>query len=215
MAIEILDEHEQGERVRSWLRQNGGAIIGGVALGLGGIFGWQWWQGNQLETRITAATQYAALEEAVERQDRDTLEAIAATLAEDHPGSPYASMAALQLAEQQFLAGAADDAAKTLESARSTTTSTAMRGLLGLRLARLRIAQGDHQAALELLSGPEIEGYAGMAAELRGDAQRGLGRKDEAVAAYQEALGLLDSSSQNRSLVEMKLAELGGETPEA
>ena len=43
MAIDdLLDEHEQSERVRSWLRKNGASIIGGVAIAIGAIAGWQW-----------------------------------------------------------------------------------------------------------------------------------------------------------------------------
>jgi len=49
MALDdLLDEHEQSERVRSWVRSNALGLIGGVALGLGAIAGWQWWQGQQL-----------------------------------------------------------------------------------------------------------------------------------------------------------------------
>ena len=48
MAIDdLLDEHEQSERVRSWLRSNAAGLIGGVGLGLAGIAGWHWWQGQQ------------------------------------------------------------------------------------------------------------------------------------------------------------------------
>lgn len=44
MAIDdLLDEHEQGERVRTWLRDNAAGLIGGLALGLLLIWGWRWW----------------------------------------------------------------------------------------------------------------------------------------------------------------------------
>lgn len=40
MAIDdLLDEHEQSERVRNWLKNNGAGMIGGIALGLAVIFG--------------------------------------------------------------------------------------------------------------------------------------------------------------------------------
>ena len=40
MAIDdLLDEHEQSERVRTWLRQNGAGIFGGVVLALAVIGG--------------------------------------------------------------------------------------------------------------------------------------------------------------------------------
>jgi predicted negative regulator of RcsB-dependent stress response len=52
MAIDdLLDEHEQGERVRSWLRKNGAVMVGGVALGVAVIVGWQWWNARQARPR--------------------------------------------------------------------------------------------------------------------------------------------------------------------
>ena len=40
MAIDdLLDEHEQSERVRSWLRKNGVSILAGVAIAIGRIAG--------------------------------------------------------------------------------------------------------------------------------------------------------------------------------
>ena len=50
MAIDdLLDEHEQSEHVRTWLRDNGAGLIGGIALGLALIGGWQWWQKQQAQ----------------------------------------------------------------------------------------------------------------------------------------------------------------------
>ncbi len=57
MALELMDEHERGETVRAWLRQNGGSIVTGIAVGLALIFGWQWYQRSKVEHRVTAATQ--------------------------------------------------------------------------------------------------------------------------------------------------------------
>jgi len=55
-----LDEHEQGEAVRKWLRQNGSSLITGIAMGLALVFGWQWWQGKGVRHSEEAATQYQA-----------------------------------------------------------------------------------------------------------------------------------------------------------
>ena len=42
MAIdELLNEYEQSEKVRGWLRNNALGLIGGVGLGLALIAGWQ------------------------------------------------------------------------------------------------------------------------------------------------------------------------------
>ena len=34
MSLEMMDEHERSERVRRWLHENSGSLLGGVAAGL-------------------------------------------------------------------------------------------------------------------------------------------------------------------------------------
>ncbi|HET6604188.1 MAG TPA: tetratricopeptide repeat protein [Xanthomonadaceae bacterium] len=215
--MELLDEHEQGERVRTWLRENGTAILGGIALGVAAIFSWQWWQGSQERDRIAAADQYHRLSEAVAASDADGMRALAGQLQTDFPGNPYAMLAALHLAELELGEGNSEAAAQTLEHARTTATDPALRGVATLRLARVRIARGEFEQALTLLADAQLaEDYAGLAAELRGDALAALGREHDARGAYAEALSILDIAAPNRSIIEMKLAAVGGraESPE-
>lgn len=217
MALELMDEHEKGEHVRAWLRQNGSAIITGVVLGLGLIFGWQWWQRSKVEHRVTAATQYQALTDAIERKETDTVSALADALAKDYPDTPYAALAALQLADVKLASGDAGAAAKALEKVASMTTDPALAGLANLRRARLALANGDSEAALKHAAAIPKDLYAGLADEVRGDALHALGRTDDAREAYKQALTSLDTGAPNRPIVEMKLADIGGsvDQPEA
>ena len=61
MCIRDSHEHEQGERVRSWLQKNALGLIGGIALGFALIYGWHWWKGQQASQREGIATQYDCL----------------------------------------------------------------------------------------------------------------------------------------------------------
>ena len=66
MAIDdLLDEHEQSEKVRSWLQKNAFSLIGGVALGLGLIGGWQWWQKRSQDERSSVSARYAETVKAI------------------------------------------------------------------------------------------------------------------------------------------------------
>ena len=91
MAIELMDEHEKGEHVRAWLRQNGGAIIGGVAIGLALIFGYQWWERSKIEHKLTAATNFQALDDAIEAKDDAAASALSRELSEKFGDTAYAS----------------------------------------------------------------------------------------------------------------------------
>lgn len=212
--MELLDEHEQGEIVRKWLRENGTAIVGGIGLGLILIFGYQWWVRSKIEHSLTAATQYTVIADAVAQKDRDALEKISAELADNYSDTPYASFALMQLAQQQYDAGQADAALATLERAAKFSQDAQMRGLITLRSARLHLASGDADGAISLLAGDGVAHFPAMSAEIRGDALLSKGDANAARKAYAEALTTLDASAPNRRIVEMKLADLGGD-PEA
>lgn len=209
MALELLDEHEQGEKVRAWLRQNGGAIIGGIAIGLALIFGYHWWERSKIEHKLTASTNFAALTEAVENKDDATANALATELTDKYADTPYATLAALRLAGSRVQGGNLADATTTLERARGGTDDATLQALVDLRLARIEIGEGKAEAALTRLGNIKDGAFAGLVAEARGDALFSLGRNDEAATAYQDALTALDTGAPNRMLVEMKLADLG------
>src|SRR3546814_16942937 len=70
MAIDdLLDEHEQSERVLAWLRSNGAGLIGGVILGLALIIGWQWWGSRQASADMQAGNDYQAMLDSLGAKD--------------------------------------------------------------------------------------------------------------------------------------------------
>jgi predicted negative regulator of RcsB-dependent stress response len=201
MAIDdLLDEHEQSERVLAWLRSNGAGLIGGVILGLALILGWQWWKGQQASDGLKASDDYQAVLKSIEAKDLKRAQTRIAGLAD----TPYAPLAALDLAKAQLDAGQRDAAIATLRGAQSSNPG--LRQILHQRLARLLVDAGKAQEALQVL------GNADDAAslEVRGDAQLSLGKRDEARKSYTETLAKIDVASPQRRLVELKLTDVGG-----
>jgi predicted negative regulator of RcsB-dependent stress response len=208
MAIDDLpDEHEQGELVRDWLRRNGGAMVVGIVLGLGAIFGWRWWQQHQLEQGAETGNRYQATVQAIEAGNLDTAGQQAGSLR----GDLYPTLVALHLSRAQHDAGRRDEAIATLEAA--STRDPALARVVQLRLARLLLDADRAQDALDLV---HEASHAG-AHEVRGDAFAALGRNQDASEAYRQALLLIDTGSPQRGLVELKLSAVGGipEQPEA
>lgn len=208
--IELQEEYEQSERVRGWLRNNGGAIVGGVGVGLALIVGWQWWKNQEASRRADAASQHQAVVQAAEAGDVAKVTSVSKALQEKHAGTPYATLSALRVAESQLAAGDAKAALATLASARGTSSDAALDGLLVLRVARLQLAADDAKAALATLDRARDRGYLALVSELRGDAQLALRQRDAARKAYEQALTHLDSGAPNRRLLELKLIDIGG-----
>ena len=204
MAIDdLLDEHEQSERVRSWLRQNGAGLIGGVVLGLAAIAGWQWWQQQQQVAKEAAGQRFEAALKAIESNDLKQAQPAVAALDKDE--GAYATLAGLQLAKAQVDAGQREAAIATLRSLRSDDAALSV--VLQSRLARLLTDVGKPAEALKLL-GDKPQAAAQL--EARADAFAALGKHEDARASYAQALAKLDVGAPQRRLVELKLTEVGG-----
>jgi predicted negative regulator of RcsB-dependent stress response len=96
MAFEVLDEHEQGELVQKWLRENVFTILIGVGLGLVLIFGWQQWNSHRARHNLDASTQFDVLSGDADKKDYDAVKQIAAKIKADYADTPYAVLAALR-----------------------------------------------------------------------------------------------------------------------
>lgn len=207
MALDdVLDEHEQSERVLAWLRRNGAGLIGGIALGLAAIYGFKWWQAREAAEQAQASARY-----------REVVEAIAAgNLAEQsqlqalEPGL-YRTLGSLTLAKAQLAQGKRDDAIATLRAIR--TDEPAMAAIVNERLARLLVDAGQSAEALKLVG----TSTAPNMLDVQGDAHFALGQRDQARASYEQALKHLDVDAPQRRLIELKLTQVGGTptTPEA
>src|SRR5690606_37470269 len=201
MAIDdLLDEHEQSERVLAWLRSNGAGLVGGVIVGLALILGWQWWRGHQATQDMQAGDDYQAMLRTLEAKDVKKAQSQAAALAE----TPYAPLAALDIAKAQLDGDQRDAAIATLRAARSS--NAALDRILHQRLARLLIDAGKADEALQVLG--DADDAASL--EVRGDAHVALGKRDDARKSYTEVLAQLDVASPARRLVELKLTDVGG-----
>ena len=206
--VDVLDEHEQGELVQKWLRENAMSIAIGIALGLVLIFGWQQWKAHRVRHAAEAATQYQALVDAIGAKRDDDAKTIADALRKDYPDTAYASLAAMRAAEIANSKGDLKGAAADLEWVQQNGGAAALTELAGINLAKLELSQGHADAALKLIDALPKGSYAGLAGEVRGDILAQLNRADEARAAYQDALSHLDPQSPGRSFVQMKLDNL-------
>lgn len=203
MAIdEIYDDHEQGERVRDWLRRNALGLAAGIGLGLALIWGWNWWQDHQQEQRVGAGQRYQAVVSTAAAGDIEQARAHAAVLPR---GSAYEVLAALDIAKAQFEAGDAEGAIATLRAVDSS--DIALEPVRRHRLALLLLETGQAADAVALLA--DASEPASMS--LLGDAQLALERPDEARQAYESAIAALEEGSPARRLIELKLIDAGGE----
>ncbi|MEO8010853.1 MAG: tetratricopeptide repeat protein [Dokdonella sp.] len=212
MAFEVLDEHEQGEVVRKWLRANVLSIAIGIGIGLAMIFGWQQWKAREQRSQAEAALQYEAFAKAVQEDRTEDAATIGAALRKDHAKSAYAVFTALRQAEVAVGKGDLKAAETDLAWASDVASAPALKSIIALRRARVAFADGNAQAALDFTDSVAKADFTAITSELRGDALAKLGRHADARSAYEQALGALEAQAPGRDVVQMKLIDLPAAT---
>lgn len=208
--MDQLDEYEQGERVRKWLRQNGGSLITGIALGLACVYGWQSWQGRGERHKQEAAIKYVEFTDALTAKDAAKSKAFLTALEQGFADTPFASLAALRQAAFLNDEGKAADALALLQASLPKVADAGMKEIFQLHIARLQLGSGKAKDAAATLDAIGTARFPALAGELRGDVDMALGQPDKARQAYQDALTHIDEAAPTRRLVELKLIDAGG-----
>ncbi len=208
-----LNEHEQGEAVQKWLRQNGSSLLTGILLGLACILGWNWWQGKNAQAKDEAAAQYAAFTDAVTAGDEAKIKAFAAVVKEKYADTPYVDLVSLGEAQHLQSLGKNADALKALDAAAAGTKDATMKELFALRAARVLLVDGKPADAKKRVDAIAAPLDPAIAFEIQGDANAALGKRDDARKSYEKAMTSLDQASPLRRLLELKLIDAGGAPP--
>jgi predicted negative regulator of RcsB-dependent stress response len=92
IMVEVYDAHEQGEIVKKWLSENGSAIVMGLVIAFGGLFGFKQWQSWQTSNRQEASVEFQVMGEYLTANQLDAAMANFQKLKDEHAKSPYTSL---------------------------------------------------------------------------------------------------------------------------
>jgi len=213
--VEIYDPKEQGEVVKKWLSENGSAIVMGLVIAFGGLFGFKQWQSWQESNRQQASAEFEVMAELLAEGQLDAAMSNFQNLQDNYSRSPYTSMAALQMARARLDGNQADLAIGLYEFVMENGYPKALAVIARARLARVLLEHGSTNEALAVLQAESnITGFESRYAEIRGDIYQAQGNVDESIVAYQEALDTLEAGEGDRATLELKLESLGADIPD-
>ncbi|MBI3154305.1 MAG: tetratricopeptide repeat protein [Burkholderiales bacterium] len=204
-----LQEQEQLDALKSFWKQYGNLITWVLTLALAGFAAWNGWQWYQRDQAMKAGAIYDELDRAAQAGELERAARAFADLRERHPGSTFASHAALLLARLQADQQQSEAARASLAWVVEKSGDDALRAVARLRLAGLLIDAGEPDAALQQLGAIAEPGFEALAADRRGDALAAQGKTAEARAAWEAAWKGMDERLDYRQLVEAKLAAIG------
>ena len=202
--MELYDtEEQQVEAIKDWWKENGKAVIIGAVVGLGGLFGWRYYQDSVIQASEAASQSYTTVMNTLQTKGADAQADIQAFI-DSNEVKEYSVLAALQLAKVQVDAKDLSAALEQLKWAQSNTKDAALSPLISYRIARIEAEMGNFDAANAELDKVTDAAWTGRIAEQRGDIALRQGDKEAAYAAYTEAQQAADASPT----LQMKLDDL-------
>ena len=204
MAYSIEEEQEINQ-LKDWWKENGKTIIVAFIIGVGGMFGWRYWQAHQAEQIAQASAQYDALIYSVQ-QDEQAKKANIEQFVQANSKTAYAVFALLDEAKkatekQDFAAAEAN-----LNQALTQSQDEVLTSIVALRLSAVQFQLGQLDNALTTLNQVKGESFNARKAILTGDIQVAKGDKVAAKNSFQQAQ---QSGSQlEQQMAKMKLNNL-------
>lgn len=205
-----MTEGEQIEHVRSFFSRYGLPILIlliVVAVAGGGYWGYQRYQQHQNEA---ASAIFSQLAQQYDKKDAKSARLNAAKLINSYGGTHYAQLAQIYLARMDFDAGQLPQAQARLQRLKNENLPTGFAQVVSLGLGRIALAQNKPADALKALQQPAAGQYASEYDELKGDAYAALKRPADARKAYQQALAEMEPNDPYRSIIQLKLEQIGG-----
>jgi predicted negative regulator of RcsB-dependent stress response len=212
--VSDLSEVEQWELAKQKARELWIYVVGGVALGLALLAGWNWWQDRRETQAETASARYGELLDAFTRNDQTRGLALLEELKSEYAWTPYPALGALIAARVQVDTNELDKAAASLRFVMDNSHDDEVKMIARLRLARVLSAQGKHDDALGLLNVPDAGEFAQRIADTRGDLLLAKGDREGALREYLAARTTSgEEGTLDIDLLDLKIRDLGGTPP--
>ena len=189
-------EDEQEQQVKNWLKENIPQIVAGVVLGLGGIWGVDYYKSYQIQQSVEARLLYLnANSNAFEK------------LNTDYKDSGYSQQAVLMQAKTATQNKNYPLALKKLESL-INDENIFIANIANMRMASVQLEMGDYDTAIATLDSKNPGEFNGLYNQLKGDIYVSSGQIEKAQEHYKLALEQISADSEIHSLINIKLSDL-------
>ena len=204
MAYSIEEEQEINQ-LKDWWKENGKTIIVAFILGVGGMFGWRYWQAHQAEQIAQASAQYDALIYSAQ-QDEQAKKPNIEQFVQANSKTAYAVFALLDEAKKETEKQDFAAAEVNLNQALTQSQDEVLTSIVALRLSAVQFQLGQLDNALTSLNQVKGESFNARKAILTGDIQVAKGDKVAAKNSFEQAQ---QSGSQlEQQMAKMKLNNL-------
>lgn len=195
-------EDEQAEQIKKWVKENLSYIIIGVALGLGGIWGPDYYNSTQYQQAIQARANYLSV--VANPNNTKVLDALRQNADSD---GIYAQQAELVIAQQAVANGDYQGAINYLLPLTKSENEFIMHNAK-IRAANVYLEMKNADVALTVLGNNSNKAFDALYEHIKGDIYFAKNDFDTAKKHYQSALAQLSKDSKLINLIQIKLNDL-------
>lgn len=197
---QFATEEQQVEAIKRFWKENGAAIIIGAVLGLGGLWGWRYYDDSQIAAKEAASAAYNDMIQSLASDER-----VAATEAfiANNPNSSYAVLAGFIGAQSAVLDDDFAKASAILSDVIATTQDASLQNVARIRLARVQLQLDELDAAITTLDAVTGTSFTAQQEAIRGDVLVAKGELQQAREAYVRSLAMQDDMA-----VKMRLDDI-------
>jgi predicted negative regulator of RcsB-dependent stress response len=186
-------EEQQVEAIKRFWKENGTAVIVGAVLGLGGLWGWRYYNDEQIASKEQASAEFATQTAALLAEDANFGQA--KQYIDENSDTGYAMLMAFQLAQQAIDRKDLSEAEKQLAFAAANSQNDAVNALANLRLARVQLALEQPEKALASVEKVTSIAFNAQQQEIKGDIYVKQEMFDKARSAYSAAVAANGTNS--------------------
>ena len=145
-------EKEQLDQIKKWWGEYGKAIILGLVLGLGGLFGYRYWESTRLAEGQNASLNYEHLLGVASTGAREEAIDAGNAIIVGYPKSTYAKLSALILAKLAVDVRNLDEAKARLQWVIDNSDAGKIKPVAQKRLVQIYLAENNFEDAASLLT---------------------------------------------------------------
>ena len=139
-------EEQQAEAIKRFFRENGVSLALGIVIGLGGLYGWKYYNQSKITSAEAASNAYNELVESGEVLTKSD------SFITENGDSNYAALAAFVAAKEAVEKGEFETAVTKLTWLQDNVQNPELKATAILRLARVQAQLTQYDAALKTLS---------------------------------------------------------------
>jgi predicted negative regulator of RcsB-dependent stress response len=198
-------EEQQVEAIKGFWKDNGNAIIAGLAIGFAGFIGLNYYNDHKLQQEVNTSEAYQVMLDAATK-DNSSFESTGEAFIAENSDSSYTMLTAIALAKEAAEKKDWAQAETHLTTAIEKSVDDSIKAIATVRLARVQLQLEKFEQALATLSVKLPAAFIASVEEVKGDIYFKQGKTELARNAYQAATDGADEGTN--PALQMKLDDL-------